>query len=128
MDMKNLPPSTTAVNAVERIWERLIELEPRLLDLYRYAQSVKDNKRKRSFCPNDIWYGYRGWPGLKNELCRLVGWGAAEDAHPFLRTSLAYRIAYHRCYDPLPPCRGCVCWGFRDYINVVLQGACPSSS
>jgi hypothetical protein len=82
-------------------FEELCELEPGLLTLYRRAKGVKDDRRKRSFCANAVWYGR-----FKPVLCRLVGW---EARNPTLRTSEAYDLAYDTIYAALPDCRNCFC-------------------
>jgi len=84
-------------------FEKLCELEPGLLELYRQACAVKDDRRKRSFCANAIWYRE-----FKPVLVQLVGWTARKQ-DPVLRTSEAYRLAYDTIYHALPDCRNCWC-------------------
>ena len=60
--------------------------------------------------------------GLREELCRLVGWGA-KDAHPSLRTCAAYDIAYHAVYDALPLCRSCLRFDVRAVRAMRLTNA-----
>src|SRR5215467_6291400 len=88
-------------------WERLCELEPRLLALHRRAKAIKDDERKPWFCANDVWYGRGSNEGLKEELRNLVGW--RRKGHPILGSSEAYDVAYDTVYDVLPPCRNCGC-------------------
>lgn len=89
------------------IWEKLCEQEPRLVGLYNELLAIEDDKRKRSYCANQIWYGANGW-GYKQRLCNLVGWGA-KGADKFLRSSTAYDVAYRKLYSALPDCRNCNC-------------------
>jgi hypothetical protein len=49
-------------------WEQLVELEPRLLELYKQAEQVIDDGSSPSFCANDIWYEQ-----FKPRLEELVG-------------------------------------------------------
>jgi len=86
----------------------LARLEPRLRDLFAEACSYHRH-RGPVFCANAVWYGYPGYePGLKNRLCRLVGWGAERSGE--LVSSAAYDVAYHTIYRALPDCRGrCPC-------------------
>jgi hypothetical protein len=91
-------------------FEQLCELEPRLLDLLNEARAIKDNRRKRSFCANQVWYGWRGHEGFKPRLLDLVGFRRKHDgSDPRLATSRAYDVAYHTIYDALPDCRNCAC-------------------
>src|SRR5215472_9802776 len=73
-------------------WQRLIKLEPKLLELYNRAQAIR--KRKRTFDPLKVWIGSRH--GMKDEMAALVGWNRADV--PELGTNAAYDIAYDRIY------------------------------
>lgn len=107
---KQFPPRPPITVAEGLTWEVLVELEPRLAALYQRARAIKDNKRRRSFCANAVWYGYGEHTGLKPELCELVGWAVEHrGGDPRLASSRAYGIAYRKCYDVLPPCRNCCC-------------------
>ena len=87
-------------------FERLTELEPRLKDLLAEARAFHKDPNP-NFCANAVWYGYAG-PGLKERLCRLVGFTA--EGGGALRTSAAYDLAYQTIYQALPDCRGrCAC-------------------
>lgn len=117
-------------------WELLTRLEPRLADLERLIQAVRDpgEPTARSFCANSVWYG-----GAKPLLLQLAGWhrnqlepvrdpnrvdeflalDLGEDDAPQLAprndwerklcTSKAYDVAYQRLYEQLPHCRNCGC-------------------
>ena len=73
-------------------WEKLIKLEPRLLELYNRAQAIR--KRKRPFDPLGIWVGSKH--GMKDEMTKLVGWNRPDV--PELGTNAAYDIAYDRIF------------------------------
>lgn len=96
-------------------FSQLCELEPRLLALFNEAKSIKDNRRKPSFCANRIWYA---WGGLRERMTPLVGYAVKRrGGDPRLATSRAYDIAYHTIYDALPDCRNCVCYGFQAIVD-----------
>ena len=96
-------------------FEDLCELEPRLATLYNEAKSINDNRRKRSFCANRIWYA---WGGLRERMTPLVGYAVQRrGGDPRLATSRAYDVAYHSIYDALPDCRNCVCYGFQAIVD-----------
>ena len=108
--------STDPTPARTITWERLIELEPRLADLYRRAKNVRDDKRRRPFCANRVWKGRGHKLSFRDEVTRLVGhW--AETEHEELKTSLAYTTAYQRIYDALPPCRNCACLALWEVVG-----------
>lgn len=75
-------------------WEQMLQIEPRLLDLYHEARAYK---RTPNFCANQIWYGPGG---LKSQMMQLVGW----DVDGLLGTCEAYDVAYRKIYDALPDC------------------------
>ena len=81
-------------------WEKMVEIEPRLLDLYTEAKS---KRRVKGFCANRAWY-----LGIKGRLCQLVGITAR---NPRLAGCESYDLAYRKIYDALPNCRhrGGVC-------------------
>lgn len=93
----------------QAVWERLCELEPRLIKLYKEIMTIKDDKRERSFCANRVWYGQNGW-GFKQRFSELVGWGS-NSPHELLHTKEAYDVAYRKLYSALPDCRNCSCFG-----------------
>jgi hypothetical protein len=79
----------------------LAEREPRLLELLAAIAPW------RLTYPSDKevlakWYGYREYKGrgLKEEVCRLVGW-TAKSADVVLQTSKAYDTAYHYLFNRL---------------------------
>jgi hypothetical protein len=90
-------------------WNTLVELEPRLPQLYHRAKAIKDHRRTKSFCANQVWYGTAYSGSLKDRLCVLVGWERLGSGDPRLKTSEAYDLAYDKLYDVLPACRNCAC-------------------
>jgi hypothetical protein len=99
-------------------WQRLVELEPRLADLYNRARAVRDDKHHSSFCANRVWYGRDNQEGgLRGQLFKLVGHEVSRHADPRLRTSAAYDVAYHAIYHALPDCRNCGCFNARAFLE-----------
>lgn len=88
-----------------RLWDKLIAAEPRLVDLYQRARSIRDDLTRKSFCANVHWYDE-----LKPELVKLVGW-SAWSRKALLRSSDSYDVAYEVIYNVLPDCRNCWCMG-----------------
>jgi hypothetical protein len=95
-----------------RRFQQLCQQEPRLLQLYRRVQAIRDNHSNPSFCANAHWYG-RGM-GPRAELEDLVGFHAE---NPELRTSRDYDVAYDALYDALPGCRNCSCMSAWEVIR-----------
>lgn len=83
-------------------WEVLVELEPRLQQVFDECAAVKDDQLAPWFCANRIWYNR-----FKPRIVQLVGFERAD--HPILGTPTAYNIAYNTCYHQLPYCRDCDC-------------------
>ncbi len=87
-------------------WKQIVELEPRVLALYKEIQTVKDDATESSFCANSRWYGHGVRDGFKARFVYLVGWTAR---HPRWRTMQAYDLAYDKLYRALADCRNCWC-------------------
>lgn len=83
-------------------WSTLTGLEPRLIDLYNYAQTVHDPGGV-TFCANEIWY-----QNIKPQLITMVGWDALTD-NEILTSPQAYELAIDVIYNELPACRACGC-------------------
>ncbi len=108
-------------------FDRLCQLEPRLSDLFDRARSLYE-QATRTTSPRPWlslekfvgreWYRTAALPrrplagkhdahdatggdGVKQQMCKLVGWGAPEDADPTLKTSEAYDVAYAILYNQL---------------------------
>jgi hypothetical protein len=75
-------------------WERITELEPRVLGL------LEEIKAERPHEGNYLWI----WRNYRQRLSELVGWGRTATAYPELRSSCAYNIVYdkllHSLKDP----------------------------
>lgn len=91
-------------------WAQLVELEPQLQALLDEATTTDGSGEH--FCANRVWYGSaRNRNGLKERLCRLVGWDIRRRGGPVLLSSeAAYDVAYETIYDALPDCRECGCF------------------
>jgi len=95
-------------------FQTLCIVEPRLADLAKEVEKIRDDGLEPSFCANDVWYGHSARDGgIKERLCCLVGEEASlvgeEARNPSLRTSRAYDVAYEKLYAMLPECRNCRC-------------------
>ena len=73
-------------------WERLVELEPRLLVLYKRALALRQSGRE--FDLIDVWGGPNH--GMKDDMKGLVGPSATKE--PSLGIWEAYDIAYDKIY------------------------------
>ncbi len=98
------PPKTYPEPARKPTWSQLVRLEPRLAELRRAIQQIKD-PGGCSFCANHVWYREGS---LKDRLCRMVGWDAERD-DALLHTQAAYDVGYRTLYELLPDCRDCMC-------------------
>lgn len=120
------------LNGIAKEFFLLCELEPRLKFLAADLFLVCDDKKKPSFCANNLWC-----TKFKLRLSLLVGWNAGlihademppgphdfAEIHDFfekhppvfapvdprLKTEEAYDVAYRFLYEFLPPCRNCSC-------------------
>lgn len=106
---QHLPPiwKKTAGKSRPALFAELAVIEPQLKGLLDKAQKWQRNSRcSHRVCANERWYGYSRWKGrgLKDKLCRLVGY---EAQNPRLRTEDAYDVAYDHIYAALPDCRNC---------------------
>jgi hypothetical protein len=82
-------------------FDQLSQIEPRLLQLYDYAVTIKDDRAQASFCANSIWS-----TEFVPQLRQLVGINAEKEE---LRAAAAYDVASKAILDVLPPCRNCGC-------------------
>jgi hypothetical protein len=73
-------------------WKDLIQMEPRLLELYNRALAIRNGDRP--FNDIDVWIGSRH--GMNDDLVALVGWSRKDK--PELATNEAYDIAYDKIY------------------------------
>jgi len=72
-------------------WERITELEPRVLGL------LEEIKAERPHEGNYLWI----WRNYKQRLSDLVGWGREAATHCVLRSSAAYNIVYDKLLNSL---------------------------
>jgi hypothetical protein len=89
-------------------WNRICVLHPYLRGLYEQAKGVRDDKRKKRFCANQV-FDAQFKPYFENH----VGWNSPT---PELKSSLAYDIVCHKIYNALPDCRNCFCAGMGNSI------------
>lgn len=92
---------TRIVTKKNLTFNRLVQLDPRLLELVQEAACV--NNDADDFCANEIWS-----ERFKPHLMRMVGW-LADGTHPDLNSQVAYDIAYGVVYQALPDCKNCLC-------------------
>jgi hypothetical protein len=65
-------------------WERIVELEPKLLDLLKQVENAPPSEENHLF----VWRRY------KERLSELIGWERKNSEYPELRSSMAYEIVY----------------------------------
>jgi hypothetical protein len=71
-------------------WDRLVELEPKLQQLFRLAQGSKLSIMGSG---PESWLGPEG---LKSQLLKLVGTQVSDNAPPLLKTREAYNLAHYK--------------------------------
>lgn len=107
----------------ELLWQRLVELEPRLLKLLEDAKNADTGS---AFCTSAAWYGAHGFDGFKPRLEKLVGWyreGVLEtEEQEFLYSNRAYDAAYVVILNALPPCRKCSGHQTDEYLRLRAMG------
>lgn len=78
-----------------------------------------------SFCANRVWYG-----GMREILCRLVGWSATHwPRGHWMGSSEAYSAVYEAAYWLLPDCQpDCMCPGGRGRPQTLMNAIhnCPN--
>jgi len=79
-------------------FDEMVKIEPKLGDLLKEAQEQHNNKK--FICANAVWYGYDGFPGIRNRLIDIVGYFAEK---PDLK--YGYDLAYETIYNALPNCK-----------------------
>jgi len=102
-------PTPSRIQGEPITWDELVELEPRLEALLQKAQSIEDDKSKKSFCANAAFYGFDGYEGLREKIRNLVGWEVYDVIDPRVQTASAFDAVYRKIYDALPDCRNCWC-------------------
>jgi len=90
--------------------QELFRLEPRLLELERELDAVRDEGQTPWFCSNYVWLP------VNTRLRMLVGVArqslARDEAHAVLYDSRAYELVFTHLSRRLPPCRNCGCRRF----------------
>jgi hypothetical protein len=95
---------------VEASLAQLYALEPRLGELEREVESIRDDGRASWFCSNFLWLP------LNTRLRLIVGVArepqSGDEEHPELYDSRAYELVFDHLSTRLPPCRACGCRRF----------------
>ena len=95
-------------------WTDVVIRAPRLAQLKRRVEFVRDDRAAPYFCASEQWYGTRGaGRGFHHDLAALVG-PHARPADTVLGIIEAYQVATERLRALLPPCRACTC-GIHDH-------------
>ena len=88
-------------------WASIAEREPRLLDIERRIEALKDRNEEgtgtRRLCPNyarDLWYGFRGTKAIRAQLNEFIGSGS-NSPHIDLRGSAAHDLCYRYLFELL---------------------------
>ena len=97
-------------------FELLCQLSPRLKDFHQMIQMIHDDGTAHYFCANQLWDRL-----LHDTLEDLVGHHAPEHSDPRLKTSAAFDVARHACYNALPDCRGCTCLAIDQAVSARLR-------
>jgi len=88
----------------------LFALEPRLRELEREVDAVRDEGQTSWFCSNFLWLPLNTRLRLLIGVARLPETG--DDEHPELYESRAYELVFAYLSRRLPPCRNCGCRRF----------------
>lgn len=104
---------TVAVEAdvsVEAEAQHFLRLDPRLLEIQREVDSVRDDGVAPWFCSNFVWLP------VNTRLRALIGVARdrrpGDEAHAELYDSRSYEIVFVFLSRKLPPCRECGCRRF----------------
>lgn len=84
--------------------KKLGEYDRRIIELYKEAKSIKDDKSKGCFCANSLFYKQNGF---KDKIVDIVGHCCST---PKLQGRAAYDMVYNIIYRALPDCRNCSCF------------------
>jgi len=90
----------------------LLRLEPRIGELEREIDGVRDDGSAPWFCSNFVWLP------VNTRLRQVVGVARlpqpGDEAHPELYHSRTYERAFEHLSRRLPPCRACGCVKFEE--------------
>jgi len=100
---------------VEHSLPNLFALEPRLGDVEREIDGVRDDGKASWFCSNFMWLPVNTRLRLLVGVARVPQPG--DEEHPELYDSRAYELVFEFLSRRLPPCRNCGCRRF-----VALRG------
>jgi hypothetical protein len=89
----------------------LFRLEPRLIELQREVDAVRDDGTRPWFCSNFLWLPVNTRLRLLLGVARLP---VAEGDTPHLYDSRAYELVFEHLSRRLPPCRACGCRRFQE--------------
>ena len=91
--------------------QHFYRLEPRLVELRREVDAVRDDGASDWFCSNFVWLP------VNTRLRALIGVArdrmSGDEAHPELYDSRSYEILFLDLSRRLPPCRDCGCRRFQ---------------
>ena len=100
-------------------FEELVRLEPRLAELEKTCDAVRDPGGPGFFCSNHTWLP------LASDLRQLVGvyrrgWSSRRSDDP-LYDGRAFEACYLHLSVRLPPCRDCGCRAFQPWREDQLE-------
>lgn len=90
----------------------LIRLDPRVGELEREVEAVRDDGARPWFCSNFVWLPVNTRLRLLVGVARLPQAGDEERAE--LYDSRAYELVFTQLSRRLPPCRACGCRRFAE--------------
>ena len=102
--------ASTPLSPVEPGIADLFALEPRLRELEREVDAVRDDGRASWFCSNFLWLPLNTRLRLVLGVARIRQPG--DEQHPELYESGAYELVFGYLSRRLPPCRNCGCRRF----------------
>jgi hypothetical protein len=88
----------------------LFDLEPRLVELEREVDGLKDDGQRPWFCSNFLWLPINTRLRLLVGVARLTR--AGDEQRPELYDSRGYERVFEYLSRRLPPCRACGCRRF----------------